>query len=100
MTLIDGLPGFFAIPAGTPPSRCDSCRQRIYWIRHEGKPKRKGEQGKISRLPISVHEPRATEPTDDQWGQGISHFADCPFADRHHKKPRDNDQPTTDHPAD
>lgn len=91
MTLVNGLPGFFVIPAGTRISRCDSCSQEIYWIVHEGKPKRKGEPGKISRLPISVAEPRAIEPMDDRGGQGISHFADCPYANRHHKKPRDND---------
>lgn len=98
MSTIAGLPGFFGIPPGTRLSRCDSCHAEIYWIQHECKPKRKGEKGKISRLPISLKEPRAYKPTDDQWGQGISHFADCPFADRHHKKPQTNDD-TTDHHA-
>jgi hypothetical protein len=82
MTTIAAVRGFFAIPAGTKPSECEKCHQTIYWIEHRCKPKRKGEIGKLSRIPISIkNDIRAAAPTDTTWGQGFNHFADCVFAD-------------------
>lgn len=79
MTTIEGLPGFFAIPAGTHPSVCRLCgKGPIYWIEHIGKPSKKYPEGKKSTLPIAIGDPRAKAPTSDTWGQGYSHFADCP----------------------
>lgn len=82
MTAVAAFPGFFAIPAGTKPSQCDRCHQTIWWIEHRSKPKRKGEIGKLSHLPISIkNDVHAQAPTDTTWGMGFSHFADCLFAD-------------------
>lgn len=77
--MVEGLPGFFAIPPGTSPSVCRLCGQGpIFWIEHVGKPSKKHPKGKKSRLPISIKEPRAAAPGKETWGQGINHFADCP----------------------
>jgi hypothetical protein len=82
MTTVAAFRGFFAIPPGTKPTPCEKCRQLVYWIEHRCKPKRKGEPGKISRLPISIkNDVHAQAPTDTTWGQGFSHFADCIYAD-------------------
>lgn len=83
MTLVTAFPGFFAIPAGTKATPCERCQQMIYWIDHRCKPKRKGEVGKLSRLPISIkNDVRASAPTETTWGQGFSHFADCIYAEQ------------------
>jgi hypothetical protein len=86
MTALAEIKGFFAIPPNTKQSNCSSCGAVIYWIEHQCKPKRKGEIGKISRLPISIKDVKAAAPTDTTWGQGVNHKADCPFADLHVRK--------------
>lgn len=83
MTALTTIRGFFAIPANTHPSYCDYCDGTIYWIEHRCKPKRKGELGKLSRLPISVKHDAAIAPTSTTWGQGPSHFSDCPNVARY-----------------
>jgi hypothetical protein len=82
MTTVAAIRGFFAIPPRTRESHCESCGAVIYWIEHHCKPKRKGEVGKLSRLPISVKDVKALAPTDTTWGMGPSHFSDCDAADR------------------
>jgi hypothetical protein len=82
MTTVAAIRGFFAIPPGTKQSACEKCGQPIWWIEHRCKPKRKGEIGKLSRIPISIkNDIRAAAPTDTTWGQGFNHFADCIYAD-------------------
>jgi hypothetical protein len=79
VTIVEGIKGFFAIPAGTHPSVCRLCgRGPIYWITHTGKPSKKYPKGKTSKLPIAINDPRAMAPTPETFGQGYSHFADCP----------------------
>ena len=75
----------YTIPAGTEPSECRSCRQRIFWIEHTPKPKRKSDVPRPKPLPISVKHALAIEPTKTTWGRGISHFADCPNGPHHRK---------------
>jgi hypothetical protein len=83
VTALATIKGFFAIPPGTEAKQCAYCGQPVYWIEHRCKPRRKGEIGKLSRLPISVRDVKATAPTHDTWGQGFNHFADCPNVPRY-----------------
>ena len=66
-------PYFIAIPAGTPPSKCRGCEMVIYFCTHP----------RTSRVhPVSVAHEDAVLPTVTTAGRGISHFADCPEAER------------------
>jgi hypothetical protein len=69
-------PNPIAIPAGTQPSKCRSCGAVIYWI--------KTAAGK--NMPVSIGAPGSAAPEEREDGLGISHFADCAFADQHRKK--------------
>ncbi len=80
--MIEKGTGMYLIPAGTQPSECSSCRQRIYFVEHTPKPKRKGDVPRSKPLPISLKHVLAIEPTRTTWGRGISHHADCPDAGR------------------
>ena len=64
------------IHPGTPVSRCRSCHQPMYWAPHP-------VTGK--QHPVSVKHAEAVEPTGIEYGQGISHFADCPNAEQHRR---------------
>jgi hypothetical protein len=87
MTVVTAVRGFYAIPAGTKQSQCERCHQPIWWIEHRCKPKRKGEPGKLSRIPISIkNDVRAIAPTETTWGMGFSHFVDCIYADSFRRK--------------
>lgn len=66
------------IPAGTPQSHCSSCGQGIWWAEH---PATKRPH------PISTNHAEAREPTPTTAGLGLSHFADCEFAEQHRRKP-------------
>lgn len=68
----------FRVPAGTRPSKCSSCGAEIFWIEHQGR------TGKTSRIPVSI-DAEGRRPQDNQGGEGISHFADCPNADKHRR---------------
>lgn len=70
-------PQWLEIPAGTQPARCRSCDQVVYWITTA--------TGK--KMPVSVEEFGAFAPTARDPGHGISHFADCPYANAH-RRPR------------
>lgn len=72
-----GTPVWFEIPAGTREARCRSCDQVAYWI------KTKNDKPML----VSVDAPGAFAPTDREDGSGISHFADCPYANQH-RRPR------------
>lgn len=64
------------IPKGTPEAKCRSCQQLIFWSPHP-------TSGR--NHPVSVADPDAKKPTKTEDGQGISHFADCPNADKHRR---------------
>ena len=68
---------YLVIKAGTQPSSCRSCRQRIFWILHPRTNR---------RHPVSVAVEGALPPGRDTDGRGISHFADCPNAEHHRSK--------------
>jgi hypothetical protein len=78
MTALTEIRGFYAIPPGTKEAICSYCGQLVYWIEHRCKPKRKGEVGKLSRIPLSIKDIKAAAPTETTWGQGFNHHADCP----------------------
>lgn len=54
----------FEIPRGTKPAKCRSCGEFIYWITTVS----------YKKMPVNK--------------DGISHFATCPFADKHRKQRR------------
>lgn len=68
----------FEIPAYTTPARCRSCQQVVYWITTRA--------GK--KMPVTVERanPEHRYP-DDSAGRGVSHFAVCPHAQQHRRKP-------------
>jgi hypothetical protein len=70
------MAAMLTIPARTKPRQCASCGQRIFWINHpsSGRPH-----------PVSVKHEDAMEPTMLDDGKGISHFADCAFANLHRR---------------
>ena len=67
------------IPASTPAARCKSCGQAIYFAPHP-------TTGRAH--PVSVEHEDAEPPTPLTDGQGISHFADCPYAETHRRSRR------------
>jgi hypothetical protein len=64
------------IPAQTPPSKCKSCSQTIYFAPYPttGRPH-----------PVSIAHEDAEAPTQFADGHGISHFTDCPNAAQHRR---------------
>jgi hypothetical protein len=67
-------PTFFTIPARTSRSTCRSCAAMIFFIRNGS-----------SWMPISTAIRDAVEPGQAKDGRGISHFVDCPEADKHRR---------------
>lgn len=65
------------IPARTRPTECKSCGQTIYFAPHPS-------TGRMH--PISILDDDAIAPSPLLDGIGISHFADCPEADKHRTK--------------
>lgn len=69
-------PLFVAVPAGTRPSQCRSCKRRVFFIITEKNKK---------PMPVNCSAEGAFEPGTLTVGRGISHFADCPYAKNHRK---------------
>jgi hypothetical protein len=67
-------PLFFTVPAGTRPSMCRSCYKRVFFITTT-KNKRS--------MPVNCAVDGGSEPGTLSEGRGISHFADCPYAQKH-----------------
>lgn len=65
------------IPPGTAPSRCRSCGKTIYWV--------KTAIGRTMPVSVQADKPDHREPTTSAEGHGVSHFADCPDANRWRK---------------
>lgn len=58
---------------GTKSSTCRFCPERIYWAPHPS-------TGRDH--PVSVKAPDAYAPSPTAEGLGVSHFSNCPGADR------------------
>lgn len=71
---------FFTVPAGTQPAECGgrSCRATIYWI----------VTGNGRRMPVDVDVEGGHEPSEQEDGQGVSHFASCPDAQQFRRAKR------------
>lgn len=69
---------FIPIPARTPASTCRGCSEEIFFVKHPstGRPH-----------PVSIAEEGCEAPTPLLDGQGLSHFSNCPAADRFRGKP-------------
>ena len=72
---------YLIIPSATRPVRC-TCGRTIYWILHP-------TTGR--KHPVTIETDGGLPPT---WfpasaGRGISHFADCPDAQKHRKAGRE-----------
>jgi hypothetical protein len=67
------------IPPGQIGTPCRSCGQLIYFSEENPKTRKKS--------PVSIKHASAFAPTSTTYGQGISHFADCPHAAQHRKAP-------------
>lgn len=65
-------PFFFDVAADTPARTCDHCPATIYFVRTT--------TGK--RMPVRCDVPEGKAPTATEPGRGLSHFADCPGANR------------------
>lgn len=61
------------IPAKTQRSKCRFCPEMIYWAPHPSTQ---------NSHPISVQVDGSEPPTADTEGRGVSHFSNCPGADR------------------
>lgn len=70
----------FTVPAGTRSSPCRSCQKPCYWITTA-----KGKAMLVDCRPDAVRYPGCFMPTDQTDGTGISHFANCPNADKHRR---------------
>jgi hypothetical protein len=73
---VSAPPLYFAVPAGTPPSRCRSCGAVVYWA---VTPKAK------RRIPVDCDVPGGAAPSrhaEGAEGRGYSHFATCPERDQ------------------
>lgn len=61
------------VPAGTRAGRCSACHAEVYWV----------EMPSGRKMPVDcAGDVEARPPTAEEPGQGISHFATCPFADQ------------------
>ena len=71
-------PQWFTVPAGTPASECRGCKATVYWIVTEND----------RRMPVNCDVPGGVRPVRfggdaaKDKGRGLSHFADCPNANR------------------
>lgn len=70
------------IPRGIESQPCRGCGQPIYWAPHPST----GRAHPVSVDPDIAQGCR--RPTGSIDGKGISHFANCPDADRFRKAPR------------
>lgn len=68
-------PFYFVVPPGLAPKPCAYCEAAVYWITTT--------TGK--RMPVRCDVDGGYAPTDEAVGRGLSHFADCPGADRARK---------------
>jgi len=66
------------VPSGTPSSECTDprCRKRIWWIKTANR----------KRAPVNCAVEGGFEPTATMQGRGLSHFIDCPGAERFRKE--------------
>lgn len=69
---------FIPIAAGARQVRC-TCGDFIFWGVHPTT---------HNPHPVSMKHAQAIAPTSTTWGQGITHYADCPHKDMHRKKAR------------
>lgn len=84
---------WFAVPAGTPPSRCggSTCHAPIYWVTDEN--------GRRVPVDCSVDGGHAPSETNDRSqldafapsvavheGRGVHHMGECPNADEFSRK--------------
>lgn len=69
-------PTFFEVPAALQARPCTSCGQLIYLVR----------MASGSFMPVTCKPAGCTAPAGGQAGRGMSHFIDCPKADRHRRR--------------
>lgn len=68
-------PFYFDVPIATPARTCGHCPATIYFVPTTG--------GK--KMPVRCDVPEGKAPTASEPGRGLSHFADCPGANRARK---------------
>lgn len=67
------VPTLILIPPKTKVSTCKRCKKPIFWVERQPRPH-----------PVSVNvavNEGCLMPSGTTWGQGVSHFEDCPYAD-------------------
>jgi hypothetical protein len=64
--------GWYPVPKGTQPAECKYCKAMIYFVRTKND----------KLMPVDCEVDGGVEPTDIKDGAGISHFSDCPGADK------------------
>lgn len=69
---------YFDIPEGRRPKPCEACGTPLYFV----------QQPSGSWMPVEVDEAdeQQCEPTRDSTGTGITHFGNCPEADKFRKR--------------
>jgi hypothetical protein len=69
---------FYEVPSGTASGKCRSCPAVIYWIVTD----------RGARMPVDCEPAHGGEPpTALSSGRGVSHFATCPNAKLHSRRP-------------
>lgn len=63
---------WFTVPPATPAQKCRACPKMIYFVR----------TARGSTMPVDCGVPGGVAPTATESGEGVSHFATCPNADR------------------